>query len=187
VTIALGVLAAAWVGCTPQKKYQVLSLFFDGVPDPDAPAASNAAGGPGGVSGREKHVAAYRHKPFVEGTCQPCHLKDMSVDLGHVKDACLSCHPKVEGQYALMHDPVAAGQCLWCHQPHESEQPHLLLADSSHLCVQCHDPQTLSSQTPQHGNLDENCLNCHLGHGGATAALLRPQPATTQAAPGGPS
>ena len=39
-------IACLWAGCTAQKKYQVLSIFFDGVPNPDAPRVRPAAGGP---------------------------------------------------------------------------------------------------------------------------------------------
>jgi hypothetical protein len=36
--VALVVFAViALAGCSPQRKYKVLSFFFDGVPDPNAP------------------------------------------------------------------------------------------------------------------------------------------------------
>ena len=185
--IAILLLAATWVGCTPQKKYQVLSFFFDGVPDPNAPPGSAAEAANLAATARLRHVPAYRHKPFVEGICQPCHLQNLDVDLAHVKEECLSCHPQVEGQFAVMHRPLVTGQCLWCHAPHESELPHLLRADSANLCVQCHDPRMLSPQPIQHTQPSGNCLSCHAGHGGSTPALLRPQPTTSPATQGGAS
>ena len=55
------------IGCAdPQKRYEVLSFFFDGVPDPTAPKKqSSRLGG----SGRRTVV----HKPFADNLCNSCH------------------------------------------------------------------------------------------------------------------
>jgi predicted CXXCH cytochrome family protein len=73
-----------------------------------------------------------------------------------------------------MHAPVAIGQCLWCHEPHESDSPKLLKTTAPQLCLQCHDPNLLPSDIKPHQLAEEaNCLNCHVGHGGAKPSLLR--------------
>ena len=182
----LTALAAIWTGCSAQKKYQVLSFFFDGVPDPNAPATTNPSElGASGGGANALASSAFVHKPFADKTCQPCHLKEMSIDVFHVRDACISCHQKVEGEFAVMHEPVTAGQCLWCHEPHKSRYAALLITVSSALCIQCHDPMTLPAEPPEHADLKRSCLDCHVAHGAATRQLLRPLPATTQSVAGG--
>jgi predicted CXXCH cytochrome family protein len=116
-----------WIGCTPTNRYKVLSFFFDGVPDPNAPPA-------GAVqvdqSGRPSVVrTVVYHEPYQNSNCQACHAGGAQTytPLGALDSRmCLPCHQQVPSQYAVMHGPVAIGVCLWCHAPHESVYPHLL-------------------------------------------------------------
>lgn len=169
-----------WIGCTPQKRYETLSIFFDGVPNPNA-SSSNANGSGTTASQRRTGRAplAYQHKPFAEGNCAACHQPDKKIDVAHVKQGCIACHPKVETQYPAMHAPVATGECLWCHLPHESSEPNLLVASSPKLCRQCHDSSMLAPDPPAHRNPERNCLDCHLGHGAATGHFLKPGASST--------
>src|SRR4051794_36504287 len=57
---AIGGVVLLVMGCTPTKRYAVMSFFFDGVPDPDAALKAGAA--VRGVSGQVMYV----HKPFAE-------------------------------------------------------------------------------------------------------------------------
>src|SRR5689334_20334989 len=66
-------IACFWAGCTAQKKYQVLSFFFDGVPDPNAPRGASGGRGPGEANGTFQPLVASTHKPFVEEKCDACH------------------------------------------------------------------------------------------------------------------
>ena len=188
---------AAWIGCTPQKRYQTLSFFFDGVPNPDAAGANkNASSAGASLLHAGRAALPFQHKPFAEGNCASCHPSGDKIDAVHVKQGCMSCHKNVENQYAVMHEPVATGECLWCHLPHESVEPHLLAAASQKLCRQCHNLNMLSANPPAHLDEQRSCLDCHLGHGGSTPALLKPVPIpatlpttvpATAPADGGPS
>jgi predicted CXXCH cytochrome family protein len=193
--IAVLVLLVATGGCSPQRQYRVLSFFFDGVPDPNAPKLQqstlfNEPGSKGPVK------LAVIHKPYAEGNCRSCHsslpnakpetvlangespatakdLKLVALD----SSLCVNCHKDKPGQFKVMHGPVASAACMWCHEPHQSDNPALLKSTSAELCLQCHDRQLLTSAEKEHQNETKSCLDCHLGHGGPDTNLLRP---TTQ-------
>ena len=116
--IALG----SFLGCSQDRRYKVLSFFFDGVP------------APGGVRAGERTV--YQHKPYADGKCGLCHVSD-DIDMSIARPTnitqmssslCLRCHEKVRTEHLIMHGPVTATECLMCHNPHESSVAHLLKA-----------------------------------------------------------
>jgi predicted CXXCH cytochrome family protein len=179
VFVALG----AFLGCSSQKHYRMLSFFFDGVPAPGGQAgvALDAAGQP----------VAYLHKPYADGKCASCHASD-ELDIGIDRptnisaissSVCLNCHAKVLAEYKTMHGPVASAQCMLCHMPHQSNVAHLLNTPAPRLCVQCHAPETMTPHRPEHQDSKADCLTCHSGHGGATPGLLHTDtPPTAQPA-----
>ncbi len=184
--VALGtvlcIAMASFLGCSPQRRYEVLSFFFDGVPNPQS---GNVALGAGG------RPISYLHKPYSEGKCAACHTDgdaEMSItraiDIKSISSkVCLKCHEKTPNQYPFMHGPVAVGECMLCHAPHESPNPHLLLAATPRLCVQCHVPELMSPKRPEHADEKADCLNCHVGHGSGARGLLRVKaPAATRPA-----
>jgi len=173
--LAIGFMAS-WMGCSAQRRYRVLSVFFDGVPDPNAPAsARGGVVGPGGAVARITHV----HKPYADGNCNACHVGGTdsifrtSSGLNIDSDVCLKCHAKVINQFAVMHGPVSSVECLRCHTPHESNTEHLLASSSPRVCVQCHVPELLSPKPPEHLDKTADCLTCHYAHGGAKHGLLK--------------
>jgi len=161
------------VSCQEQRDYKVLSFFFDGVPDPNAPRLVSQ------THFTEAHplsltpIHPYQHKPYALGQCYQCHLPDRQrlIRLSPA-DLCVRCHTRTTHEFPVMHGPVAAGLCLWCHDPHESDQPHLLKSVGPDLCLQCHDQQLLPPNPPHQAD-NSPCLQCHLGHGGADHGLLR--------------
>jgi predicted CXXCH cytochrome family protein len=166
---ALAVLAAVWSGCsvTP-RNYRVLSFFFDGVPDPSAPAVPASRGGLGQPS------LAIVHRPFAEENCEACHKTKFKPSRND-SSACMQCHPGVQGEHPRMHGPVAAGACLWCHAPHESSRPHLMRDSDRKVCAQCHTPALLdATRVPAHAQPARECLECHTGHGSTGPFMLRP-------------
>lgn len=179
-TISLCIAAGVFLGCSPEKKYKVLSFFFDGVP---APA--------GAATGSSATLVMHQHKPYADGTCGKCHPSDdvqLSVteasDIAAVNaSVCLRCHQNTPTEYEVMHGPVAIGQCLLCHAPHESPIAGLLRAPAIKLCSQCHSPEMMVADRPEHKDSKADCLSCHVGHGGPKHGLLRtrPGPATNQA------
>lgn len=165
----------AWVGCSsPTERYQVLSFFFDGVPNPNAPKKVVK------VENNATPVLTLtivsRHKPFVENQCDSCHRSatGQMVDFTDTYKSCAKCHPKVANQYSHMHGPVARPACQFCHTGHESAYPHLLRADPVKVCTQCHDAQLLGNKPLEHNDGHTNCLNCHGSHGGNEAYFLKP-------------
>ena len=175
-----------WVGCSPQRRYEVLSLFFDGVPDPNAPRVAadverDAQGNP------IVRASSFAHKPFEDGNCGACHTNTTGSfgDFDKVgDDVCLKCHADVPHAYPRMHGPVALGLCNQCHLPHESSVRPLLRDDPAVMCTTCHVAELLPPAPPDHFT-KRNCLDCHGGHGGTEAGLLRGgwQPATRPATP----
>jgi hypothetical protein len=50
--------------------------------------------------------------------------------------------------------------------------------ESPDLCLACHRFELLGPrQPPEHEDLDRDCLDCHLGHGGERQYFLKPSDA----------
>jgi predicted CXXCH cytochrome family protein len=185
VLAALAVIgggAAVWSGCSVEKHYETLSFFFDGVPNPDAARTTSALPGATDASGVALAVVS-QHAAYEERRCSECHGETgefafrVSGFSDLTSEVCMRCHADVLDEYEVIHGPVAAQECLWCHQPHESPYEDLLSYAPPKLCLDCHNLGLMGSQQiPEHMDLERNCLDCHLGHGGATRAMLRPEP-----------
>jgi predicted CXXCH cytochrome family protein len=178
VFVAGGLLSITLIGCAadPQKRYEVLSFFFDGVPDPNAPKKQSTKVS----SGRQR---TFVHKPFADNLCSSCHLNTTDIFArAQVKgDVCLNCHSNVPTQYAVMHGPVVNNACQMCHSPHSSAVPHLLKQPAPAVCTQCHEPQTMTLMHKQPLDPKQSCIDCHSGHGGSDHKLLLATPATRPA------
>ena len=170
--------AILWAGCSPEKNYEVLSFFFDGVPDPNAPLLPTASGE---VLRRSPTYSI--HKPFQEERCAECH--GSRFNLGPQDSGiCLKCHEEVTTQQPLMHGPVVAGACLWCHSAHESAYAYLLKGEPRNVCTGCHDASLLGTErVPAHADQTQSCLECHYGHGGTRRYFLRDDAVRSQQAP----
>lgn len=170
-----GGLLGMWLGCTPQKRYQVLSFFFDGVPNPDAPVADSGKTATAGTGPRIAGGAGlFVHKPFGQQQCAACHGSPSGGDIAALDAGkCLECHKSVPTRYTRMHGPVVAGVCLWCHAPHESTHPALLRASGQEICTQCHEYEVLPASPPAHQDRQRDCLSCHVAHGSNQRMLLR--------------
>lgn len=171
-------MGGTWLGCSPKKDYRVLSFFFDGVPDPNAPPGRANADDDDDVRGNTSaipRVVVYSHKPYADNQCNSCHAGSAgSFESFSKLDAtvCKKCHEKVPRQYAVMHGPVAVGECLWCHVPHESTIKGMLKDPAPAVCIQCHSRNLLSTNPPEHQMDKSSCLDCHVAHGGERHGLL---------------
>ncbi|MHC4979930.1 MAG: cytochrome c3 family protein [Planctomycetota bacterium] len=176
----VAIAVAVFVGCSVEKHYELLSFFFDGVPDPVTGVPSGT--GARGAEGRPAPLAIVSsHSAFAERRCEDCHGDTGGFDLvvtGFAElDAtvCGNCHAQVTEEYPRMHGPVTAEECLWCHWPHESPYPYLLAQASPDLCLGCHGFELRGlPQPPEHEDLGRDCLDCHHGHGGPQRYFLRP-------------
>lgn len=168
-------LILAWSGCSIEKDYETLSLFFDGVPDPKAIQAAQI-----GEDGKPANIRVSptysSHEPFMKEQCSDCHGGRKRLNKND-SSICLKCHEGVPTKHERMHGPVAAGACMWCHHPHESAFAALLRDVPTKVCAQCHDSSLLSTTVvPEHADAARSCLDCHTGHGGAQPYFLRERP-----------
>lgn len=174
------------IGCSnPQKRYEVLSFFFDGVPDPNAEQKEMAR------AQAEGHLTVV-HKPYADNQCNSCHLNtnDIFARAQVREDICLTCHADTVTAHPVMHGPVVNNACSMCHSPHSSAVPHLLRQPAPAVCTQCHEPAIMELMHQQPLDPKASCIECHSGHGGtdhrlllASAPELPALPATTQPAP----
>ncbi|MBX3373014.1 MAG: hypothetical protein KF817_04210 [Phycisphaeraceae bacterium] len=161
-----------WGSCSVERHYALLSMFFDGVPDPallrqseDALALARRTGG-----------EIFAHAPYAQGQCGDCHSGGAGRMLTQVEPTvCLKCHEGVRSEHRYMHGPVVADACVWCHAPHESTIARLLRVPSQQLCQQCHSTSLGRRRTEivEHRDPARDCLDCHSGHGGERRAYLR--------------
>jgi predicted CXXCH cytochrome family protein len=193
VLCAAGLLFIAAVtcfyGCTTEKRYEILKVLFDGVPNPNAPKVASSSKSPNGSAGGANagvaQPVAFMHKPYQENKCDACHGSSSGKYSDYQKigaDVCLKCHEKVLTAYPVMHGPVTSVECNLCHTPHESTIRGLLKQSAPTVCTQCHVTELLSGTTPAHLQPDSQCLQCHVGHGGNEHKLLRPRQPTTRLA-----
>jgi predicted CXXCH cytochrome family protein len=183
---ALAICFAAFeLGCTAEKRYKVLSFFFDGVPDPNAPkVAVDSSGNPLTRPGALPGITVVLHKPYADNNCGACHESATGTYEQFTKlppEVCLKCHAKVPSEYTIMHGPVSAGECLLCHTPHESSIAHLLKDPPPGVCTQCHVSELLPKEPADHLT-NRSCLDCHTAHGGEKHGLLRAGVALTAGA-----
>src|SRR3954463_6769787 len=66
-------LLALFAGCSTEKRYKVLSFFFDGVPNPNAPAAGTGDEFAAERADGAVRPVAYVHKPYAQNKCNECH------------------------------------------------------------------------------------------------------------------
>jgi len=174
VLLGIATLLVLW-GCgdTPRERYERLSVFFDGVPNPDAPKRKSYDDF-GHATVAAVHIVS-QHKPFIDNQCAACHASASGdiQDFALAYNACVKCHKTIATDHTLMHGPVARAQCKWCHAPHQSTEPHLLKDTPINVCTQCHDKQLLSAFPPEHTDGQTSCLQCHFGHGGTARYFLK--------------
>ena len=193
--VAIGMLGpVVLVACAATTRYEVLSFFFDGVPDPSE--QYRRAIGPGrddlrALSLEErarlqrqrlKQKPIYFHEPFEKKQCERCHsfagtrkggwMMGLPKLLAPKEQLCKRCHEPPEKRF--VHGPVALGLCAMCHEPHRSDHPHLLeTATARELCVRCHEGQTFVTEEEHARFGDKDCAECHDPHGSAREWLLR--------------
>ena len=175
IVMLMCVPALSWLGCSVEKHYNVLSFFFDGVPDPRVVSASADAV----FIAKQTGGVYYVHEPYAREGCAECHGDSPGGIMVSTVDpaVCLKCHASVTDAHRVMHGPVAANACLWCHAPHESTIKPLLRTTAPQLCSQCHGPNMMGDPTsPVHADLSRDCLECHKGHGGADRFFLTSAP-----------
>ncbi len=209
--LPLGLAAAC---SSALQRYRLLSMFFDGVPDPRKPGTPDFVGPlpsfePRPLSLEErariqarrfKKVEVYFHKPFKERRCHECHrtrgnrprrgptwVQGLSELRLPKERLCSKCHTPPLRRY--VHGPVGGGQCAECHEHHRSSFPHLLkIKDPSKLCVRCHVGDTFVTAKKHKTFSKKDCLACHDPHASDLRYMMRPEAVPGPGAQGeGPS
>lgn len=160
-----------------EKRYKVLKVFFDGVPDPKAQAkkeeikkkSETAQAKESPLQRQPIRVIISSHPDFANRECNKCHNKSASNFLKARSDKiCFTCHDSSHFKGEFAHGPAAVSDCLTCHLPHESEYGSLLKQKDARLCLECHLGEDVA-KNPLHKFKDgdpgkEICTRCHLPH-----------------------
>ncbi len=175
LTFIIGAVAVLMVfGCSPKARYNTLSFFFDGVPEPVEMRASASGGGepvdtPANGAGEHR---AINHGPYAAKLCEACHLPGGGKLILPVEDLCLNCHV-LNLQTKHIHGPVSSGGCRVCHHPHGSGKPYLLVAEPTTFCFYCHDPNEVGTRDIHRNAKGVQCTTCHNPHGSDNQYLLK--------------
>jgi len=169
-------IASFFGGCEARTRYRVLSIFFDGVPNPDrvvASAQKKRTGSRGAeADANEKRSKQFtEHGPYAAKLCEGCHQRGTNKLLMPIESLCLYCHT-VAMDKKRIHGPVASGGCKVCHDAHSSPNRFLLVSDSQEFCLYCHDKNEISTREVHQG-VTEECTACHDAHGSDNEFLLR--------------
>lgn len=206
--VCCSLLASLGSACTPQKRYRVLSTFFDGVPDPDAPAREVTAPeeiDPAAIARQRREANSqpvfYKHRPVAERRCNLCHniprIGSRRRSFGEIgpsgnflrksiNELCFDCHRLDQ---PFQHGPAATGDCTICHITHGTPFPHMVrVAEPRTLCIQCHDLAGLRERGlhEQPEDIEAECTHCHNPHQSTRRAFIKADddpPMTTEYEP----
>ena len=159
-------------GCAAEKRYEVLSFFFDGVPTPAEEKAAEEAR----LQGDKKKagvavVTRYVHGPYGARLCDGCHERSSNKLVLPVQELCFKCH-EFNMSKKYIHGPVVAGGCLVCHDPHESRYRFLLKSEPEKFCLYCHQEKDILKNSVHQG-VEEQCTSCHNAHMSDEKYLLK--------------
>lgn len=172
--IAIGI---AMYSCSPQSNYKVLSVFFDGVPNPyisdSIQQAQSIADTTVDQSVRPAESAYTYHPPYREKDCNLCHDEKLMGRLTlSMPGLCYQCHENFKDRYRVLHGPVEAGYCTDCHNPHQAKDKNLLVRQGRSLCLYCHDENDVMANDVHEDTEDMNCTECHNPHGGDDRTII---------------
>ncbi len=189
LSVTVVTIAGLTLACNEAARFHALNFFFDGVPEPGAPAPDSdvkqeqeamqgeTESGPEVPDSTHPVVAVkqyFIHPPYKEFQCRRCH-QPAGVDLVATpqEGLCARCHPGIPGDAPFVHGPVAVRDCLFCHHYHESAIPGMLLLPPDDTCLRCHDRDDLTTGS-HHDAIDEqHCIACHDPHAGTVRYFLK--------------
>jgi len=163
------------VSCNTQKRYKVLSFFFDGVPNPQTTdirvvADSLSILDSTNLLANSDEVTKSRfilHLPYGKKECISCHDQNsIGKTVESQPQLCYKCHDDYNESYQFVHGPVGGGYCSICHDPHKSQLNQLLKQPAEQLCLNCHDSSTVYNSKFHKKNEQTSCIECHNPHGG---------------------
>lgn len=160
--------------------YDTLTIFFDGVPDPNKlimepvrqELDSTKVVKPDIISS-QSGPRIYFHGPYQAKLCTNCHAMTNGNNLTEpVPELCFGCHGDFIDNLKTVHGPVAAGLCGECHNAHKSKYEFILNESAEELCSKCHERDD-SFNNKLHSDASERlCIECHSPHGSNKQYLL---------------
>ena len=159
--------------CGPMTmtRYKTLSIFFDGVPNPEEEALQAQNAKAGGHEVRQAAATYRMHGPYAARLCSACHQPGTNVLILPIEKLCFKCHVlQLDKKY--VHGPVASGGCKICHDPHGSSFPYLLVSAARTFCLKCHSEKDIA-KNEAHKGVTEECTECHDAHASDKVYLLR--------------
>jgi predicted CXXCH cytochrome family protein len=177
--ISLFVFLLLFSACS-SSNYEILSFFFDGVPDPNEQKieTKEVVIDSSGIKKREEILKRATpkfilHGPYSAKLCGDCHNMNQGFKLLQEEPKlCYECHDNFAEEATVLHGPVAAGLCSECHHPHRSKNEFLLTKTGQDLCYKCHDEKSIKENEEHIDIEDENCITCHDPHGSNEKYLL---------------
>ncbi len=167
--------------CSAQKNYKTLSLFFDGVPNPEEKASTINYNAPGistdtlgeAIDSTRIISKIIYHSPYQSKGCDFCHDRSsVGTMILDEPDLCYQCHENFSDVYPITHGPVDGGFCTECHNPHSGKEDGLLRDKVNNLCFYCHNVEELSEFDMHREGDDFLCTDCHSPHGGESSLMF---------------
>lgn len=165
--------------CSVQDHYRTLSIFFDGVPNPDridqtAIDSATIIIDSTTIFAQNTIPKLNIHHPYLEKECAACHNQGRMGTLNESEPGlCFQCHSNLDIRYNSEHGPAAGGFCTECHNPHKSTEETLLLRKREELCFSCHEEKQVKESLFHNISDETACLACHSPHGSDNHSLLK--------------
>lgn len=171
--------------CAESTKHQVLTFFFDGVPEPgEEPPPEGYPRLAGGAASRPfNHPTTqtspggvvHAHPPYAQSKCGGCHDPSTGRLVRQPDEGlCRICHTKAFDDARFVHGPVAANACLFCHHYHSSDRPAMLLGEPRSLCLHCHKLDDIAASHSADADIERrSCIECHDPHKGSNRFFLK--------------
>ncbi len=165
--------ALALAACSESQRYEVLTVFFTGVPRPgqEQAEAAAAAGAGQAATPRRREAESFVHGPYGAGSCTLCHNLKGTVSFrtkrrqGQQPAAQQSSIPRGFGQRLAY--PLEE-LCIGCHQDFDPKETEAA-GDWSHgpvsagRCIECHSPHRSPQRFMLKARPQALCLQCHEG------------------------
>lgn len=176
ILILIIVTALVFSGC---KNYKLLSVFFDGVKDPNKTVAVKSthvvakADSTQKVNASTNAATQFIHEPYNGRGCSNCHDSKAQSKLNTPQpDLCYNCHSNFKDKFKVIHGPVAGGFCTSCHNPHMADNKKLLVKSGQAMCTGCHLKAEVLKNEVHTDIAETSCTECHNPHGGSDKNLL---------------
>ena len=178
IAVISTVMAITFSACSPGKRHDFLTFFFDGVPETNASSNQKTQTALSEGDMVVNHILSkpefFTHKPYEEEKCSSCHESEFSNRLiKPMPELCYSCHADFKNEFTVLHGPVSSGNCLECHNQHMAKYEKLLERTGQAICLKCHNQEQVLKSN-KHSNIgDRNCTECHSPHGGDNSGMLK--------------